>query len=175
MRAIARLGTLPVAIAVLTAITALYYALVAFGNITDFGTNQAFVDHVLEMDTTFKDPDVMWRHISNNTIANIAYFGVILWESLIAIVLGVAFVHWLIRDYKIARRLSTLGWIMVLILFAGGFITIGGEWFQMWQSKTWNGLTPALQNVIIAGFGMILANLPFTSSGYRDTTPESHR
>ena len=37
------LGTLPVAVAVLTLITADYYLLVAIGNITDFGTNQQFV------------------------------------------------------------------------------------------------------------------------------------
>jgi hypothetical protein len=29
----------------------------------------------------------------------------------------------------------------------------------MWQSKTWIGLNPALQNVLIAGVGIILANL----------------
>ncbi|MEU6165948.1 DUF2165 family protein [Streptomyces tanashiensis] len=32
-------------------------ALPVAGNITDFGTNQQFVQHVLSMDTTFKDPD----------------------------------------------------------------------------------------------------------------------
>ena len=31
---------------------ALYILLVAFNNITDFGTNQAFVQHVFAMDTT---------------------------------------------------------------------------------------------------------------------------
>ncbi|HEV2930561.1 MAG TPA: DUF2165 family protein, partial [Propionibacteriaceae bacterium] len=56
-----RLGTLPVVVAVLTLITAAYYLLVAIGNITDFGTNQQFVLHVFEMDTTFNDEDVMWR------------------------------------------------------------------------------------------------------------------
>jgi Predicted small integral membrane protein (DUF2165) len=49
---------------------------------------------------------------------------------------------------------------MVLLLFAGGFIAIGGEWFVMWQSSDWNGLDPALQNVIIAGVALILAHLP---------------
>lgn len=47
----------------LTATVALYIALVAFGNITDFGTNQQFVRHVLAMDTTFKDDDLMWRAV----------------------------------------------------------------------------------------------------------------
>lgn len=182
MRTLAKWGTLPVAVTVLTAITALYYTLIAFGNITDFGTNQAFVDHVFEMDTTFNDPDVMWRRVSSDVIANIAYIGVIIWESLIAIVLITAVVHWLKGNHALGRRLSTLGWTMVFVLFAGGFITVGGEWFQMWQSKSWNGLAPALQNFTIAGIGMILANLPWTdaadrpsAAGDRDAAPEADR
>jgi predicted small integral membrane protein len=49
---------------------------------------------------------------------------------------------------------------LALLLFAGGFIVIGGEWFQMWQSEEWNGLDPALQNVTVAGLALILAHLP---------------
>jgi predicted small integral membrane protein len=160
-----RFGTLPVVVAVLTLITAGYYLLVAIGNITDFGTNQQFVIHVFEMDTTFNDEDVMWRAIGSSVLQNIAYFLIIAWEVLIAAVLIWAFVAWVGalragRGYERPRRLSTLGWTMILLLFAGGFIVIGGEYFQMWQSEEWNGLDPALQNVIIAGLALILAHLP---------------
>jgi predicted small integral membrane protein len=160
-----RLGTLPVAVAVLTLITAAYYLLVAIGNITDFGTNQQFVIHVFEMDTTFDDPDVMWRAVDSSAIQNLAYLLIIAWEVLIAAVLIWAFVAWVGalragRGYERPRRLSTLGWVMILVLFAGGFIVIGGEWFQMWQSQDWNGLDAALQNVVIAGLALIIAHLP---------------
>jgi predicted small integral membrane protein len=160
-----RLGTLPVTVAVLTLITAAYYLLVAIGNITDFGTNQQFVIHVFEMDTTFNDEDVMWRAIGSSAVQNLAYLLIIAWEVLIAAVLIWAFVAWVAAlraggGYDRARRLSTLGWTMVLLLFAGGFIVLGGEWFQMWQSEDWNGLDPALQNVILAGIALILAHLP---------------
>ncbi len=170
------MGSLPVAVAVLTAITALYYVLVAFGNITDYQTNQAFVDHVLEMDTTFQDPDVMWRRISSNVIVNIVYVGIIIWEILIAAVLIIALVHWLMGNHARGRRLSTLGWTMVFVLFLGGFVTVGGEWFQMWQSQNWNGLTAAMQNFTIAGIGMVLANLPSgTPLNNGDAAPEADR
>jgi predicted small integral membrane protein len=160
-----RLGTLPVAVAVVTLITAAYYLLVAIGNITDFGTNQQFVQHVFEMDTTFNDEDVMWRAIDSSALQNLAYLLIIAWEVLIAVVLIWAFVAWVgaLRrggGYERPRRLSTLGWVMILLLFAGGFIVIGGEWFQMWQSEDWNGLDPALQNVVIAGLALIIAHLP---------------
>jgi predicted small integral membrane protein len=164
-RGLSRFGTLPFVVAVLTLITAAYYTLVAFSNITDFGTNQEFVKHVFAMDTTFNDPDVTWRKITSEAIQNIAYVLIIAWEVLTALVLIWAFVAWVgaLRaggGYDRPRRLSTLGWTMVLLLFAGGFIVIGGEWFVMWQSSDWNGLDPALQNVIIAGLALILAHLP---------------
>ena len=160
-----RLGSLPVVAAVFTLITAAYYLLVATGNITDFGTNQQFVQHVFEMDTTFNDEDVMWRAVGSSALQNIAYLLIIAWEVLIAAVLIWALVAWVGalragRGYDRPRRLSTLGWTMVLLLFAGGFIVVGGEWFQMWQSEDWNGLDPALQNVIVAGLALILAHLP---------------
>lgn len=158
------LGTLPVVCTVITALVALYIFLVALGNITDFGTNQAFVQHVLAMDTTFMDPDVMWRAITNETIQNIAYIGVIVWETATALVLIYAVVLWLrarsSREFDAPRRISTVGFLMMLLLFGGGFITIGGEWFQMWQSDQWNGLQPALQNFIISAFGLVLVHMP---------------
>ena len=167
-------GTLPFAAAVLVALNALYIALVAFGNITDFGTNQAFVQHVLAMDTTNfgakpgtnLDPDVMWRAITNHTIQNIAYVLIIAWETLTALVLIAAVICW-IRErgagYRIARALSTIGLLMFLALFFGGFICIGGEWFQMWKSTAWNGLDPAFRNSVLALGTLILVHLPSAS------------
>ena len=164
-------GTLPVAAAVVVAINALYILLVAIGNITDYHTNFDFVKHVLAMDTTNfgqaegvgLDTDVMWRAITNPTLVTIGYIGVIIWESLSAIILVAATVQW-IRSIKtgsfdVARRLSTIGLLMILILFMGGFITIGGEWFQMWRSTSWNGLDPAFRNSVLAGIGLILIHL----------------
>lgn len=89
-----RVGTLPVVAATLVALNGLYILLVAFGNITDFGTNRAFVRHVLAMDTTNfgaepgtgLDSDVMWRAIENGAVQDVAYVGIIAWESAAAVV-----------------------------------------------------------------------------------------
>ncbi|WP_163507072.1 DUF2165 domain-containing protein [Fodinicola acaciae] len=165
MTTLGKLGTLRTALAVLTGITAVYFTLVVVGNLTDFGTNWQFVRHVLAMDTTFGDPDVTWRRITAPVLAVVAYALIIAWEAAAAVVLTLACVWW-IRSFRqpahgdLARRFSTLGWTMSILLFAGGFIVIGGEWFQMWQSKSWNGLQPALQNFIIAAVGLIVAHLP---------------
>jgi Predicted small integral membrane protein (DUF2165) len=39
--------------------------LVAFDNITDYGTNYLFVQHVMSMDTTFPGNALMYRSITN--------------------------------------------------------------------------------------------------------------
>lgn len=166
-----RWGTLPVAAALLVLLNGLYLALVAFGNITDFGTNQAFVQHVLKMDTTNfgaepgtnLDPDVMWRAIESTTIQNIAYVGIIIWETVTALVL-LAAGFLLLRAgsdaIDRARSLATIGLMMLVALFFGGFIAIGGEWFQMWKSASWNGLDPAFRNSVLALGTFILVHLP---------------
>ncbi|MEU7040928.1 DUF2165 domain-containing protein [Streptomyces varsoviensis] len=164
IKRLGRLGTLPVAATVLTGTLALYIALVAFGNITDFGTNRDFVRHVLAMDTTFQDEDLMWRAIDSRTVQDIAYVAIIGWETLAALVLVAGTALW-VRGlwrggFDRARRLSTLGLLMLMLLFGAGFLAIGGEWFAMWQSSKWNGLEPAGRNFVLAGFVLVVLHLP---------------
>jgi len=170
-RGVLVLGTLPVAAALVVGINGLYVLLAAFGNITDPGTNFAFVQHVLSMDTTNLgqpagtglDPDVMWRAITANRAHVLAYTMLIVWEAATAIVLLGSFVMW-IRErgssFRTARAASTIGLCMLILLFMGGFITVGGEWFQMWKSFTWNGLDPAFRNSMLALAGLILIHMP---------------
>ena len=46
------------------------------------------------------------------------------------------------------------------MLFGGGFIAVGGKYFQMWQSSMWNGPQSALRYFLIASVGLVLAQLP---------------
>ncbi|MEV4439362.1 DUF2165 domain-containing protein [Streptomyces sp. NPDC049577] len=160
-----RLGTLPVAAAVLTATVALYLVFVVFGNVTDFGTNRDFVRHVLAMDTTFGDPDLMWRAITSTALQDLAYVAIIVWEALTAAVLVLATARWLraLRaptGYGGARRTTTLGLLMFMLLFGVGFLAIGGEWFAMWQSSHWNGVEAAVRNLLLAGVVLVVVHLP---------------
>lgn len=162
-------GSLPATVAVLVACNALYIFLVALGNITDYDTNFAFVQHVLAMDTTNfgapdgtgLDPDVIWRAITAPAAWTVAYIGVIVWESAAAIVLIVAVILW-IRAFvtrglfDTPKAVSTIGLLMIVVLFFGGFITIGGEWFNMWRSTSWNGLDPAFRNSVLAAITLVL-------------------
>lgn len=157
---------LSLAAGVLTATVALYITLVAFGNITDFGTNQQFVRHVLAMDTTFKDPDLMWRAITSRSLQDAVYVAIIVWETLAALVLIAATALWAVGARRggdallRARRVSTLGLLMLLLLFGAGFLAVGGEWFAMWQSESWNGLEAAARNIVFAGITLLVVQLP---------------
>jgi predicted small integral membrane protein len=164
------LGSLTAVIVVFVALNSADLLLVAFGNITDFATNQAFVQHVLSMDTTNfggtpgkdLDPNVMWHAITSPLLQNIGYVLIIAWETLAGLVLAVATVL-LLRpsvDRRIAKALATIGLLMIVLLFMGGFIVVGGEWFQMWRSTAWNGEDAALRNVILASIPLILLHLP---------------
>ncbi|MDQ1036891.1 putative small integral membrane protein [Streptomyces sp. V3I8] len=151
---------LPITATLLTGTVALYITLVAFGNITDFGTNQQFVQHVLAMDTTFKDDDLMWRAVESEGLQNAAYVAIIAWETVAALVLILGTFQWLRRDHVRARRTSTVGLLMLMLLFGAGFIAIGGEWFAMWQSEDWNGLDAAMRVFLLSGVVLVLIHLP---------------
>jgi predicted small integral membrane protein len=56
--------------------------------------------------------------------------------------------------------LSDIGLLMLLLLFGAGFVAIGGEWFAMWQSKTWNGLDAATRVIVLTGVALVVSNLP---------------
>jgi predicted small integral membrane protein len=151
---------LRLAAGVLTGILALYIALVALGNITDFGTNQSYVRHVLSMDTTFKDDDLMWRAVTSTALQDTAYVLIIVWESAAALLLVWGTSLWARGRDEAARRWSTYGLLMLMLLFGGGFIAIGGEWFAMWQSKSWNGLEAATRIFLVSGVALIVNQLP---------------
>lgn len=137
---------------------ALFFSLVAYGNIADYDSNWQFVQHVLSMDTTFPHSGLHLRAIIDPTIQSAAYWLIIATETLVALLLWAGTVRLLAaigsRDFNRAKALAIGGLSLGFLLYAVGFISIGGEWFAMWQSAIWNGQQKAF------GFiGMIAAVL----------------
>jgi predicted small integral membrane protein len=150
----------------LLAAIALFFTLVAFTNITDFDTNYQFVRHVLAMDTTFPDSHTTWRAIRSPAIHLAFYIGIILWETLSAI-LGWTGTIALFRArhapsaaFATAKRTGTLALTAGLLLWLLAFTTIGGEWFLMWQSRDWNGQQAAFRMFTTEALILILFLLP---------------
>ena len=158
-------GSRSAVLAVLASITGLYYFIVATTNCVDTDTNRRSVAAVLSMRQTIQGHGVDWHAITSGTAVWIVYIVIVIWEFLIALVLLVAALAWLrvlaghqVRDNAV--RLASIGWTMAVLLFLGGFLTIGGERFQMWANTVINATSAALQNFLIAAVGLILVHLP---------------
>ncbi|MBC7365215.1 MAG: DUF2165 domain-containing protein [Undibacterium sp.] len=150
----------------LVAACALYMALVVFNNLTDYASNFQLVQHVLAMDTTFAGNSGLWRAVNSSMIHHAFYASIILWEAVIAVLLVQGSWHlWLARAHSTAAWLAAkpranAGLTLGLLLWFLAFITVGGEWFLMWQSSKWNGLGPALRMFTVMGFMLLFLNLP---------------
>ena len=62
--------------------------------------------------------------------------------------------------------IKTIGLTMIAMLFVGGFLTIGGEWFQMWRSSDWNGSDAAFRNAVVALFALLVIHLPAATDAH---------
>jgi predicted small integral membrane protein len=137
------------------AAVALFATLVAFGNVTDYGTNLVFVQHVLAMDSIFPDSHIRYRAITSPVLQHAAYALIIAAEATTAILcwIGVAAlaraVHADGKAFNGAKRFAVAGLMLGFLVWQAGFMTIGGEWFGMWQSQHWNGVPSAFRFVMV--------------------------
>ena len=119
--------------------------LVTFGNITDYGSNFAFVQHVLSMDTTFPGNALMYRSITNPSLWTAGYWLIILGEALTCLLYLIAARNlWQARNasgqvFNEAKKFAVLAATLGFLIWYFGFMVVGGEWFAMWQSSIWNG------------------------------------
>ena len=144
---------------------ALFAFLVTLGNVTDYGSNFAFVSHVLSMDTIFPESTLKWRAITSPTLQTAAYLAIIVTEGLTCLAFLVATVAMAGKlnapkaEFQRAKALTAAGVLLGFGLWFIGFMAIGGEWFAMWQSKTWNGQDAAFKfylTIVAAGVYIFL-------------------
>ena len=133
---------------------ALFSSLVALGNLTDYDSNFVLVVHVLTMDTTFPDNSAMWRAIEANWAHHLVFASIILAEVLVALLCWLGGFQLLkARNnpllFNAAKKTAIAGLTLGILLWFTGFITIGGEWFLMWQSQVANVQQAAFRLVMI--------------------------
>lgn len=168
--------TLRVSKCLLLAAVALFYTLVVFNNVTDYDSNYQFVHHILAMDSTFPGNHGMWRAISSSKLQMIFYVSIILWELVTCTLCWWGFARLIVRlrqtatafhdgkDVAIAAlTLGTLLWFVA-------FISVGGEWFLMWQSKTWNGQDAAFRMFTCLALILLYLTRPENSIGPDSTS-----
>lgn len=151
---------------VLTLALAAFATLVTFSNITDYGSNFAFVKHVLSMDTTFPGNAALYRAITTPWLWHAAYWLIIAGEGLTAVLLARgALALWRTRnassaEFNRAKKSAIVGLTAGFVVWFFGFMVIGGEWFLMWQSHQWNGQDAAFKFYMAILGVLIFLNQP---------------
>jgi predicted small integral membrane protein len=138
----------------LVAAMALLLVLVAFNNIVDYGDNWTFVQHVMGMDTVFPDSTQRWRAIHSAPVQQLFYLAIIATEALSGalLALGAAALFRQAREperFDRALALPVAGLTVAMLLYGGGFVAVGGEWFLMWQSRSWSGSDAAARMFLL--------------------------
>lgn len=160
---------------VMVACLAIFCLLVVFGNVTDYGTNYEFVKRVLSMDTTFPGSKLMYRAITHESLWHFAYWLIILGQALAGVLLLAGAVRlWQARHatgavFNRAKGPTVAGTLAAFVVWFFMFMAIGGEWFAMWQSETWNG-----QDAAFRLYTAVLALLIFVNQADGDL-PASDR
>jgi predicted small integral membrane protein len=140
---------------------AFYYTLVVLNNTTDYDSNFQFIRHVLMMDSTFPNNSGMWRAINSPSIHTLFYISIIAWESLTMILCWWGGIQ-LARNLKApaaifqqAKTTAIAGLTLSLLMWFLAFLTIGAEWFLMWQSQKWNGQEAAFRMFTVVGIVLV--------------------
>jgi len=148
----------------LVASLGLFLLIVVFNNVTDYKSNYDFVEGVLSMGTTFPGNAAMWRAIHSEPVYHAFYVSIILWEAAACgLLFAGAWKLWGARGagaaaFDRAKNLAVAGVVLNLLQWLLAFITVGGEWFLMWQSKSWNGQEAAARMFLIAGIILLFLN-----------------
>lgn len=154
--------TLRVAKLALIIALGLLYTLVVFDNVTDYDSNYQFVRHVLMMDSTFPGNHLMWRAIQSPVVHTAFYIAIIGWESATMVLLWIAAarVEKALKksaaEFQYAKNWALTALTLSLLMWLLAFLIVGGEWFQMWQSKSWNGEDAAFRMFTVVGIILLV-------------------
>ncbi len=145
---------------------ALFYSFVVFNNVTDYDSNYQFIRHVLMMDSTFAGNRGMWRALNYPAVHRLFYVSIITWEILTMILCwwgGLRLARTLrgtAAAFHSAKNVAIAALALSLLMWLVAFLSVGGEWFLMWQSKTWNGQDAAFRMFTVIGIVLLLVAQP---------------
>jgi predicted small integral membrane protein len=139
---------------------------VTYDNIVDYGANYQFVQHVLSMDTTFPDSTLRHRAITDPAIWKAVYALIIAAEGLTALLLVIGAIALLLRlraaaaVFNATKAWAVAGLTVGFGVWFFGFLVVAGEYFTMWQSKTWNAQEAAFRFTMVILGVLIFLVLP---------------
>jgi predicted small integral membrane protein len=145
---------------------ALFYSLVVLNNTTDYDSNYQFIRHVLMMDSTFPGNRGMWRALNSPAWHTMFYLLIIAWEGTTMVLLwwgGIRLartLHGPAATFTQAKTSAIAALTLSLLMWLVAFLTAGGEWFLMWQSRQWNGQDAAFRMFTVIGVVLLLVAQP---------------
>jgi len=145
---------------------AIFYTFVVFNNLTDYDSNYQFVRHVLLMDSTFAGNHGMWRAINQPALHTAFYVSIIAWEFATMVLCwwgGIGMLRALRRtaaEFHRAKNVAIAALTLSMMMWLVAFLSVGGEWFLMWQSKSWNGQDAAFRMFAVIGIVLLLVAQP---------------
>jgi predicted small integral membrane protein len=139
--------------------------LITFDNLTDYYSNYWFVAHVMKMDTTFPGNRLLYRSITHPWLYHAAYIFIIGLEGFMSFCSLKG--SWLLwknikaapETFYAAKNWAVAGLGIGILIWFLGFEVLGGEWFAMWQSTSWNGLGAAERILTFLVLVLILLHL----------------
>jgi predicted small integral membrane protein len=136
--------------------------IIVIGNTTDYYSNYYFVEHVMKMDTIFPGSTLHYRNINSPILFHAEYIFIIVMEAMMCFccLRGSWLLFKNIKNdaitFHASKNWAVAGLIIGIVIWFLGFEVIGGEWFAMWQSSTWNGLSSAERIVSFLVLTLIL-------------------
>ena len=144
----------------------LYYTLVVFNNTNDYNSNLTFVRHVLLMDTTYPGNHGMWRAIHVSGVPLVFFVSIVIYEIVIVVLCWwagfrlIRNLHSSASTFNAAKKLGVVALTLSLLMWLSAFLSIGNEWFLMWQSKQWTGEQVADHMFAVVGIILLYLVMP---------------
>jgi predicted small integral membrane protein len=110
----------------------------------------------------------MWRALISPIAQLTTYIVIIVWEIATTILLWWGTVR-LLRAlrrgpdaFNAGKRIAVMALTLSMLMWLVAFLSVGGEWFLMWQSHTWNGQQEAFRMFAVAGLVLVIVLQPDT-------------
>ena len=145
---------------------ALTCTLAVYGNIVDPAANLEFTRHVLAMDMIENGSAIRGRAVTDPGLQFSAFVTIVAAEAVTALLLWIGAARMLtalrapVARFSAAKGWAVAGLTLGFLVWQAGFLGIGGEWFAMWMSKTWNGQEEAFRFTMIVLGVLIYVALP---------------
>ena len=129
---------------ILMAYISFFGLLVMIHNFFDYNSNYVYVAHILSMDTTTANDNIMYRAIDSPYLHHRIYWFIITMEVTYTVLclMGTYHLYRKINDsaeaFHEAKKFSIMGILVAIFIYYVCLQTVGVEWFDMDTSQTWN-------------------------------------